>query len=233
MVIKLKNGHKNLRVHSSNEVIDYETQFGEWEIQLTMSVNFISSKDSHETRNMHAKSDNMEIMMGSETDDIIDELFESLLQKYQEGLEEPMRGSKFIFDNFDLLYYNLQKISLNRKASSYIDSPKWLKNKKATINPKNNDNNCFQYALAVTLNYQNIKNNSERISKIKTSINQYNWKEIDFLSERGDWKRFELNNKSISLNILFVPYNTEKVRPAYKSKYNFKRENQAKHGGKK
>ena len=58
-----------------------------------------------------------------------------------------MRGSEFIFDSVDLLYYNLQKTSLNRKGSSYIDSPKWLKNKKATINPKNNDNNCCQYAL--------------------------------------------------------------------------------------
>ena len=132
-----------------------------------MQINFISSKDSRETRNMHTKSDNIEIMMGSETDDIIDELFESLLQKYQEGLEEPIRGGEFIFDNFDLLYYNLQKISLNRKASSYIDSPKWLKNKKATINPKNNDNNCFQYALTAALNYQNIKSNPERISEIE------------------------------------------------------------------
>ena len=73
---------KNLSVHSSNEVIDYETQYGEWKIQLTMSINFISSKDSDETRNMHAKSDNIEMMMGSEKDDIINELFESLLQKY-------------------------------------------------------------------------------------------------------------------------------------------------------
>ena len=74
---------------------------------------------------MHAKSDNIEIMMGKETDDIIDEIFESLLPKYQEGLEESMRGSKFIFDSVDLLYYNLQKkISLDRKGSSYIDSPK-------------------------------------------------------------------------------------------------------------
>ena len=97
---------KNLRVHSSNEVIDYETQFGEWKIQLTMSINFISSKDSDETRNMHTKSDKIEIMMGSETDDITDELFESLLQKYQEGLEESMRASEFTFDSVDLLYYN-------------------------------------------------------------------------------------------------------------------------------
>ena len=73
---------KNLSVHSSNEVIDYETQYGEWKIQLTMSINFISSKDSDETRNMHTKSDNIEMMIGSEKDDIINELFESLLQKY-------------------------------------------------------------------------------------------------------------------------------------------------------
>ena len=56
---------KNLRVHSSNEVIYYETQFEKWKIQLTMSINFISSKDSGETSNMHTKSDSIEIMMGS------------------------------------------------------------------------------------------------------------------------------------------------------------------------
>ena len=54
-------------------------------------------------------SDNIEIMMVSETDEIIKELFESLLQKYQEGLEESMKGSGFIFDSVDLLYYHLQK----------------------------------------------------------------------------------------------------------------------------
>ena len=94
-----------------------------------MSINFISSKDSIETRNMHTKSDNIEIMMGSETDDIIDELFNFFLQKYQEGLEESMRRSEFIFDSVDLLYYNLQKISLSRKESSFINSAKWLENK--------------------------------------------------------------------------------------------------------
>ena len=80
-----------------------------------MSINFISFKDS-DTHNMHTRSDNIEIMIGSETDDIIDELFESLLQKYQEGLEKSLRGSQFIL--IDLLYYNLQKIRLNRKGSS-------------------------------------------------------------------------------------------------------------------
>ena len=59
-----------------------------------MAINFVSSKeDSDEARTMHRKSDNIEIMMGSETDEIIEELFESLLKRYQEGLEESMRGS--------------------------------------------------------------------------------------------------------------------------------------------
>ena len=52
------------------------------------------------------------------------------MQKYQEGLEESMKGSEFIFDRVDLLCYNLQKTSVNRQGSSYIDSPKWLKTKK-------------------------------------------------------------------------------------------------------
>ena len=100
--------------------------------------------------------------MGSETDKIIEELFESLLQRYQEGLEESMRGSEFIFDCVDALYYNINKISLNR-GGSYIDSPEWLKNEKTTINPKNNDDKGIQYALTVVLYYQSIKNNQERI----------------------------------------------------------------------
>ena len=107
-----------------------------------MAFNFIPSKHSDETRTMHTKSNNVEIMMGSETNEIIEELFESFLQKYQEGLEESMRESEFAYDSVDALYYNLNKVSLSR-GRSYIDSPKWVKNKKAIINQKNNDDRCF------------------------------------------------------------------------------------------
>ena len=116
---------------------------GELKIQLIISINFISSKDFDETRCMLTKSDNTEIMMGSGTDDIIEELCEPFLQRYQESLEESMSGSNFYFDSADLLFYYLQKTSLSRKGSSYIDSPKWLKNQKATINPENNDDKFF------------------------------------------------------------------------------------------
>ena len=102
-----------------------------------------------------------------------------------------------------------------------------MENKKATINPKNNDSKCFRYALTVGLNYQNIKDNPERITKIKPFINQCNWKEIDFPSHKKVWRKFETNNKSIALNVLYVPYNTGKIGHAYKSKHNKECENQA------
>ena len=111
-----------------------------------------------------------------------------------------MKGSDFIFDSVILLHYHLQKTSLKRTGLSHIDSPEWLKSKKATINPKNNDDNCFQYALTVSLNYQNIKNDPQRISKIKPFINKCDWKGINFPSQKEDWKKFESNNKSIALN---------------------------------
>ena len=88
-----------------------------------MTINFVSSKDSDETRTMHIKSNNVEIMIGSKTDEIMEDLFESFLQKYQEGLEESMRRSEFVYDSVDVLYYNLDKVSFSR-GGSYIDSPK-------------------------------------------------------------------------------------------------------------
>ena len=79
------------------------------------------------------------------------------------------------------------------------------KKQKSTINPKNNDDKCFQYAVTVALNHKNIAKDSQRISQIKPFIDQYNWKEITFPSHKKDWKKFELNDKSTALNILYLP----------------------------
>ena len=129
-----------------------------------------------------------------------------------------MRGSDFEFDGVNFLYYDFNEISLNR-GRSYIDSPKWLKDKNSTINPKNNDDKCFQYAITLTLNLDNIDNHPERVFKIKMFIDQYNWKDIDFPPTSKDWKKFELNNE-VALNILYIPHNTRKIQVAYKSKIN-------------
>ena len=84
-----------------------------------------------------------------------------------------MRGSDFEFDGINFFYYNFNKTSIYR-GGSYIYSPKWLKDKKSMINPKNNDDNCFQYAATLPLNFDNTDNHPERISKIKPCINKYN-----------------------------------------------------------
>ena len=79
-----------IRPYLIDIINDNKTQ-GEWKIQLTMAINLISSKkDSDETRTIRAKSDNIEIMIGSEIDEIIEDLFKSFLQRYQEGLEVSM-----------------------------------------------------------------------------------------------------------------------------------------------
>ena len=102
---------------------DYKSK-GEWKIQLRAEINFTSLKpDSDETHIMHTKIDNTEIMIGSDTNEVIKELFKSFLQRYQEDLQEKMRGSEFEFDGIHLLYYDFNKISLIR-GGSYIESPK-------------------------------------------------------------------------------------------------------------
>ena len=127
---------------------------GEWKIQLSMRMIFVSFTDANETRDMYTKSDNITIMSGIETDDVINELFNSFRRRYQEGLQTKMKGSSFTFERIDLLEYQYQKV---------------------TINPQNSeDNNCFQYAITAALNYQNIDSHPERISKLKPFIDNYN-----------------------------------------------------------
>ena len=89
--------------------------------------------------------------------------------------------------------YYIHKTSPKR-GKSYIKSLQWLLNKRATKNPKNNDDKCFQYAITAALNHQKIENHPERISNIKPFINQYNWKGINFPAEIKDWKKFDQNN---------------------------------------
>ena len=208
------------------DMIDDYKSIGEWKIQIAMRIIFISFIDRNETQIMHTKSDNVEIMNGTDTSDAINKLIGSFMKRYQEGLETKMKGSSFKFERIDLLEYHLHKISFNR-GSSYIESPEWLHNKGVTINPKNTeDNNCFQYAITAALNYQNIGGHPERISKLKPFINNHNWKDIEFLSHYKDWRKFECNDKAIALNILFVPNNTEEIRQACISEHNDERNNQ-------
>ena len=132
---------------------------------MTAEINFISLKPgSDETRVLYARSFNEEIMKRSDTDEIIKLIFESFLKKYEENLQEKMKGSDFEFDGINFFYYDFNKTSINR-GGSYIDSPQWLKIKKSTINPKTNDDKCIQYVVTLALNLNIIDNLPKRISK--------------------------------------------------------------------
>ena len=186
------------------KLINDKKKSGEWNIQLIMKINFISSRDFIESRDTYSKSDNFETMRGSNTNEIIRDLFNSILRRYQGGLHESMRGSELVFDYVESLNYIFHKVDLKR-SGSYIETPEWLKNKGATTNCQNDDDKYFQYAITIALNYDEIGNHHQRVNKVKPFIDQYNWKDINFPSHVDDWKKFELNNKSIALNVLHVP----------------------------
>ena len=112
------------------------------------------------------------------------------------------------------------------KNLSELNSIGWLRDKKGkTIgnnaddnnnnnnnnnNNSNNNNNDFQNALDDALNYQTIEKDPQRISKLKLYINKYNWERIEFPAGPKEWIKFEQNNKTIALNVLYVQYNTKK-----------------------
>ena len=191
------NDHKAIRNESK-----------EWKIQITMHVNVISSKDTGEIRASFVRSGNEEIRLGNEIDGIIEELFKSFLNNYQDEEIVLRKGSDSIFESVDLLSYSVHKISLKR-GKSYMKYTEWVLNKRATQNPKNKDNKCFQYSINVALNHQNIENHPEIISNIKPFINQYSWEGIDFPAGIKDWEKFERNNKTIALNILYITPNAK------------------------
>ena len=104
--LSIKDYLDEIKPYLGNIINDHKTQ-SELKIQLIMTINFISSKDSDEIRTMHTKSNNVEILIGNEINETIEEVYEPLAQRYQEGLEERMKGNEFIFDSVDALYYKL------------------------------------------------------------------------------------------------------------------------------
>ena len=126
--------------------------------------------------------------MGSDTEDVIDTLFNTILQRFQQAQETSNdKGSEFIPESVELLY-SFQKIDI-KIAESYIVSPDWIVNKGATINPKNEkDNKCFQWSIILGLTYNKIKEKDlKKILKFKKV-------DTDFSLYRENWEKFEQNN---------------------------------------
>ena len=184
-----------------NENKTIKTSSNEWKIQINMYVNFVSSNDTGETRIIFVWSDNAEIKLGNETDDIIKRLINSFLNKYQNEGIILRNGSNFVFESVGLLSCRIHKTSL-RRGNSYIKSTEWIANKKAAINSKNEDNRCFEYSIIDALHHKEIKSHPKRISRIHHYFSwDYNWEDIEFPAGIKDWKRFEKNTETLDLNI--------------------------------
>ena len=185
----MSNGNNSLRFNKYLELIKpylydlinvYKAK-GEWKLQLSAEISFVLQKpDSNEIHIMYTRSTPEAIIIGCETEEVAENLIMQLLQKYQDNLQNKMKGSDFIFNEINYLYYDLNRITIS-KGGSYIESSKWLKDKKCTINQKNTDNKSFQYAATLALNFNNIDKHHHRISKIKPFIDNYNWNNINFL----------------------------------------------------
>ena len=172
-----------------------------------MRNNFISVKDFEDTRTIYSASKPVEIFMGSDTENAIDTLFNTILNRIQQAIETSNeRGSGFTHESVALLYYYFQKIDI-RRGESYIISPDWIASKKATIYSKNEkDNECFRWSITSGLNYNKIK------EKELKKILKFERVDTDFSLYQRDWNEFEQSNTSVVLNILFVSHNNEEIR---------------------
>ena len=164
-------------------------------------------------------SDNVSIMQGKDTNDIIREMFDSFLYNYQKELKN-IKGSDFVFESVDLLDYKLHRVRLKR-GGSYIKSPKWLLHKRAAINPNiENDDESLRWSIISALNHNEIT--KKELEKIFEKIRN---EDKDFSSHKRGWKNFQQNNESNALNILFSSNDSEEITLLYKSEYNLQREN--------
>ena len=107
----------------------------------------------------------------------------TLLYKSQYNLERENKVLLLLINDDDN-----EKYYFAVKSKLELHSSEWLRSKKGSLI---NEDNCFQNAFNDSSDYQTIKTHPERISKLKPYINQYNWKDIKFPSDKEDWKKFE------------------------------------------
>ena len=107
---------------------------------------------------------------------IVTEMIEHMAQQ----IENPaLRNSKFVFDRVLHMDIDFHRLNLKR-GSSYVLLPDWLLKKKAMINPKNSDMECFKWAVITAMKWEEIGNNPERVSKLKRYEGEFDWSDIEF-----------------------------------------------------
>ena len=110
----------------------------------------------------------------------INDLIQRILAHIKAQTEHPkFPESGFTLDRIMHLFVNFRRLVLTR-GSSYNELPEWIKNKKAVINPKKKDEECFKWAVIGALHHEEIKKDHQRISRLRPYEKQYNWKGLEF-----------------------------------------------------
>ena len=118
-------------------------------------------------------------------------------------IENPaLLNSRFRFNEALFLDINFHQLNLTR-GSSYLPLPDWLARKKAIINPQNDDEECFKWAVIAALRWTDIKFNPEHVLNLRKFVNDYDWSGLKFSVSIKDINIFEMNN-DISVNLLSV-----------------------------
>ena len=213
-------------------LIDEKKNISSQKIQLVIALNLIHLTKSDRIT-FYVKSKDIVTNPSDETEEILYQLYDSLLKYFDDKLMICRADSRYVHDGIEGLNIHFHKIDL-RRGSSYIPSPTWLQFKKAIVNPKNKkDNYCFAYATTIAIYHQEIGKHLDRISnKLSDCTEKLNWIGIDFPASTLDYKKFEKLNEDIALNAFSVPYDKEEndegpesmnVEQEYISNYNFTR----------
>ena len=142
----------------------------------------------------------LEVFQGSNVEEIL-ALMMVNLKTQSENPKLPKSG--FTLDHIMHLDIDFHKLQLTR-GGSHIELPEWIAKKKAVINPKNTDEECFKWAVIAALHHEEISNNPERISKLQPFVERYNWEGLEFPMDYRKISKFEKNNPEIAVNVMFV-----------------------------
>ena len=177
------------------DLLSKETRNGAMRSQTTIWIRFV--KDGVEQVELAFNSRTLAVYNFSDMDETVSEMITHMAQQ----IENPaLKDSKFVFDEVIRMNIAFHRLNLAR-GSSYIPWPHWLARKKAIINPKNSDLECFKWAVIAALRWEEMGNNPERISKLRRYENDFDWDGIKFPASTRDIKRFESRNE-ITINIL-------------------------------
>ena len=132
----------------------------------------------------------------------ISDLIERMLPHIKAQTENPkFSETGFTRDKIMHLYINFHRLALTR-GGSYTELLKWIKSKKAMINPQNKDEEGLKWAVITALHHKDIKKDHQRISSVRPYESQYNWKGLEFPVSIKKIDKFEKNNPDIAVNVL-------------------------------